>query len=503
MPVPRPTPSELERVAAAHGLSLSEAELAAYLPALDTLLSCYDSFESLPEPLPAPRYARGQGYRPPPEENRLNAWYWRCEITGAAEGLLRGKRVAIKDNLCVAGVPLMNGSRLLEGYVPEHDASVVTRILDAGGSILGKAACEDLCFSGGSHTTTYGPIHNPLDPSRSAGGSSGGSAALVAAGEVDMAIGGDQGGSIRIPSSWCGVVGLKPTFGLVPYTGAFPIELTLDHLGPIARSAADCALLLEAIAGADKLDPRQPELVPAQPYSQLLAGGLAGLRVGLLSEGFDWPGRSEAGVDEAVRAAAGRFGAAGARVESVSIPLHRLGIQLWTLIAAEGSYHTMFVGNGLGTNYRGGYFGDMGAAYVRGRAQHLGSLSHPGKLFLLLGAYMHQTSAGRHYGRGQNFSRALRAAYDAALQQVDLLLMPTTPQTATPLPSIEGGIAEDLLRAGDMDANVAQFNLTGHPAISLPCGFVEGRPVGMMLVGRHWDDAVVLRAAHIFEQLGV
>ena len=196
------------------------------------------------------------GYRPGPEENPLNAWYWRCDIEGAADGVLQGKPVAIKDNICVAGVPMANGSRVLEGYVPDVDATVVTRILDAGGRIAGKAACEDLCFSAGSHTCVTGPIRNPWNPEYSAGGSSGGSAALVAAGAVELAMGGDQGGSIRTPSCWCGVYGLKPTWGLVPCTGAMPIAYAIDHLGPICSSPENVARLLTAIAGPDPLDPR-------------------------------------------------------------------------------------------------------------------------------------------------------------------------------------------------------------------------------------------------------
>src|SRR5947199_9378368 len=181
---------------------------------------------------------------------------------------------------------MMNGTSVLEGYVPEVDATIVTRILNAGGTILGKAVCESLCFSGGSHTSDTGPVRNPYDVSRTTGGSSSGSAALVAAGEVDLAIGGDQGGSIRIPSCWCGVYGLKPTYGLVPYTGVFPIELTLDHVGPIARSASDAALLLEAIAGPDGLDPRQPANLRPTAYTQALTGETPGLRLGLVPEGF-------------------------------------------------------------------------------------------------------------------------------------------------------------------------------------------------------------------------
>src|SRR2546428_13836623 len=183
---------------------------------------------------------------------------------------------------------MMNGSSALEGYVPEFDATIVTRILDAGAEILGKAVCEHLCFSGSSFTSDPGPVLNPHNPEHSAGGSSSGSAALVAAGEVDMAIGGDQGGSIRIPSSWCGTYGLKPTYGLVPYTGVFPIELTPDHTGPIAATTADVALLLEVIAGEDGLDPRQYGAKP-EAYTSVLRNDTEGIRVGIVSEGFGWP----------------------------------------------------------------------------------------------------------------------------------------------------------------------------------------------------------------------
>src|SRR5213078_1563176 len=176
-------------------------------------------------------------------------------------------------------------------------------------------------------TSDTGPVRNPHNPTRTTGGSSSGSAALVAAGEVDMAIGGDQGGSIRIPSSWCGIYGLKPTYGLVPYTGIFPIELTLDHTGPMAMTVADCALMLEVIAGPDGLDPRQID-VATQPYTQVLEGGADGLRVGLLSEGFGIPDVSEPDVDAAVRAAADALAGAGGELEEVSVTMHRDGLAI-------------------------------------------------------------------------------------------------------------------------------------------------------------------------------
>nr|NIS36465.1 amidase [Actinomycetota bacterium]NIU22351.1 amidase [Actinomycetota bacterium]NIV58916.1 amidase [Actinomycetota bacterium]NIW32916.1 amidase [Actinomycetota bacterium] len=313
MTVERPKTEQVLELAADFGLEASEADARSYAGLMAGIAASYDRLDELPEPTLPVKYPRTSGYRPGPEENPYNAWYWKAEIAGASDGPLAGKRVAIKDNVCVAGVPMMNGSPVLEGYVPEVDATVVTRILDAGGLITGKAACEDLCFSGGSHTNKIGPIRNPHKPTHSAGGSSSGSAALVAAGEVDMAIGGDQGGSIRMPAAWCGVYGLKPTHGLVPYTGVFPIELTLDHCGPMANSVGDVARLLAAIAGPDGLDPRQIG-TRTQDYLAELEAGAGGMRVALLTEGFERP-ESEPVVDKKVRAAAKALEKAGATVE--------------------------------------------------------------------------------------------------------------------------------------------------------------------------------------------
>jgi amidase len=191
---------------------------------------------------------------PAPQDNRLHAWAWKSSIRKIDASPLDDKRIAIKDNVAVTGLPLRNGSKLLEGLISSEDATVVSRILAAGGEIADKATCEDLCFSGGSHTSQPSFVLNPHNPGYMSDGSSSGCAALVAAGECDAAIGGDQGGSIRIPSSWCGIYGLKPTWSLVPYTGAFPIEPSLDHLGPMARTVDDLAALFDVIAGRDGLD---------------------------------------------------------------------------------------------------------------------------------------------------------------------------------------------------------------------------------------------------------
>src|SRR6266566_2017397 len=282
MPVQQPSLEALAQIAADYGFDITSDRLETFRALIVHTLGSYARLDELVEPSLPVKYPRQPGYRPSVEDNPLGAWYWKSQISGAESGPLAGKTVAIKDNVCVAGVPMMNGTAVLEGYVPDVDATIVTRILDAGGTILGKAVCESLCFSGGSHTSDSGPVRNPYDPRRTTGGSSSGSAALVAAGEVHMATGGDQGGSIRIPSCWCGVYGLKPTYGLVPYTGIFPIELTLDHTGPIARTVADVALLLEAIAGPDGLDPRQANAPSPEAYTQALTGDVAGLRIGIV-----------------------------------------------------------------------------------------------------------------------------------------------------------------------------------------------------------------------------
>src|SRR3954470_21370193 len=285
MAVPRPDRDDVAALARSYGLQHTDAELDTYALLVAGSFDAYEAVEQLyaaikPEP-PADRPVTW----PDEADNPLGAWYVQTEIHGAEDGPLAGRTVAIKDNTAVAGVPMMNGSHTLEGFVPSRDATVVSRLLAAGATITGKAVCEDLCFSGGSHTSRTGPVRNPWNTGRSAGGSSSGSAALVAAGDVDLATGGDQGGSGRIPSAYSGTVGHKPTHGLVPYTGAFPIEQTIDHIGPITRTVADAALMLTVLAGVDGLDPRQPTAVEAVDYAAALAEQATGLRIGVVTEG--------------------------------------------------------------------------------------------------------------------------------------------------------------------------------------------------------------------------
>ena len=503
MPIEPPAIGQLREIADSFGLILSDDDLASYRELIVPLLGTIDAVEQFAEPAPlAPKYPRPAGQRPDPSDNPFNAWYWRCEIPGAADGPLVGKRVVVKDNVCVAGVPMMNGSAALEGFVPDIDATVVTRTLDAGATIVGKAVCEDLCFSGGSHTAATGPVLNPRAPGRSAGGSSSGSAVLVATGEADLAIGGDQGGSIRMPSCWTGVVGHKPTYGLVPYTGIFPLEMTLDHTGPIGPTVADVALFLEVLAGADGLDPRQPSVVPAEAYSAGLDGDLRGVRIGVLAEGFGWQGRSEEAVDEAVREAARRLEKAGAVVSEVSVPMHRMAMPVWMAIGMEGGTNLLVHGNGLGTGWKGHYATGLAEAFSRGRRARVNELADTVKLAMLLGEHVRRTSGGQYYGRGQNVGRGLRAAYDGGLEQADVLVLPTLPMLPTPLPAPGAPRAEYIGRAFEMVLNTAPFDVTGHPAVTVPCQPAGSLPIGMMIVGRHFADATVLRVAAAAEELG-
>ncbi len=497
MPVTRPTAEQLRDIARGFGMNLSTAEVDDYLRVMQATVDAYDLVDAMPDYLPEVAYPRTPGYRPEGEENRYNAWYYKTEIKGAAEGKLAGKTVAIKDNVCVAGVPMMNGASTLEGYVPEIDATVVRRILDAGGTIKGKAVCEYFCLSGGSHTSSPGPVHNPLRRGYSAGGSSSGSGALVAAGEVDMALGGDQGGSIRMPAAYCGIVGMKPTHGLVPYTGIMPIEVTIDHTGPMTRTVADNALLLEVIAGADGLDPRQYAPVTAT-YTEALGQDVEGLKIGVVREGFGHA-NSMAGVDDKVRAGVEVLRELGCTVEEVSVPLHAAGLAIWTPIALEGLTAQMMEGDGYGTAWKGLYLTSLMKAHSGWRARP-DELSPSLKVSMFVGKHFLQRHGGRFYGKSQNLARKLKAAYDAELATYDLLLMPTLPITASKLPEKEAPLDEVILRAFEMLANTAPFDATGHPAISLPCGLIDGLPAGLMLIGKACDEATLYKAAHAFER---
>ena len=499
MSVQRPTLEQMMDIVDSFGMNMSPERVGEFLAQMEGNFAAYDIVDQMPDEIPVVKYPRTPGYRPGPEENPLNAWYVKTDIQGASSGKLKGKTVAVKDNVCVAGVPMMNGSSTLEGYIPNIDATIVTRLLDAGAVIKGKSHCECFCLSGGSHTGGLGAVHNPHKHGYSAGGSSSGSGALVAKGEVDLAIGGDQGGSIRIPASFCGVYGMKPTHGLVPYTGVMPIESTIDHTGPITANVADNALMLEVLAGPDGLDPRQYSLRVGE-YTAALKRGVKGLKIGVVKEGFGHA-NSEEDVDAKVREAADRFKALGASVETVSIPEHTLAPAIWTPIALEGLQAQMMLGNGMGYNWKGLYTVSLLDAHAQWR-EKADDLSDSLKISMMVGQYFITHYRGRFYAKAQNLARKIRAAYDRALGDYDLLLMPTLPVKATPLPPADAPLGLYLQRAFEMIGNTAPFDVTGHPAMTLPCGFSDGLPIGVMLIGKHFGEETIYAAAAAFEGEG-
>ena len=494
-----PTIAQLRESADELGMSLTDDYLEATRRIVAPLVEAYRALDGVTDELPEVRYPRTPGYRPVPEENPHGAWHVKTAITGAKRGKLAGRRIAIKDNICVAGVPMMNGASVLEGYVPQFDATVVSRILDAGGEIAGTAVCEYYCVSGTSSTSAAGPVHNPLKRGYSAGGSSSGSAALVAAGDVDMALGGDQAGSIRIPSSYCGTYGMKGTFGLVPYTGACSLETTIDHCGPITSTVTDNALLLEVLAGPDGLDSRQNG-VKTSRYTKALENDVRGLTIGVVKEGFGHH-NSEPDVDAKVRAGADRLARLGAEVVEISVPMHEMTSAIWIPIGHDGGFMTMMAMNGAGVNHEGFYNTALldAAAGWRARADEFADTL---KIIALFGRYSLRNYHGHYYAKAMNLRRRLRAAYDAALEECDLLLMPTLPMKASKLPAPDAGPEEITAVAWEMLANTCGFNVTGHPAMSLPCGLEDDRPIGLMLAARHWQESTIYRAAHAFEQSG-
>jgi amidase len=302
-------------------------------------VSSPDSSASLDKKLKVNRYF------PEKADNPDNAWAYRFHLAhkSPTSDLLKGKTLCIKDNICVAGVPCLVGTETFINWTPKIDATIVTRILSAGGTITGKAVCENLSTSAASFTAATGPVSNPYAKGYSAGGSSSGTANLVAKGEVDLGIGADQGGSIRIPASLCGLVGFKATSGLVPYTGCVSNEATIDFVGPITRTVMDNAVLLEVIAGVDGLDDRQragtpfPDQVPK--YSQLLLetkeAGVKGMRIGILKEGLSSK-ILDKGVEAKFRAAAAVFKELGAVVEEVSVPMHEIAPAIFGAMSRQG-----------------------------------------------------------------------------------------------------------------------------------------------------------------------
>jgi len=309
-------------------------------------------------------------------------------------------------------------------------------------------------------------------------------------------MGGDQGGSIRIPAAACGIVGLKPTYGLVPYTGIIPVDLLLDHTGPMARTVTDVALLLEVVAGQDgELDPRQPRDLPAPAaYTSHLTGDISGLRIGLLKEGFHML-KADMDIMMFVKEAANRLSTLGANVEEVSVPMHIDGIRICDVICTEGGYRLL---HGFHSDATGFVDTRLQDAIGRGFKTHANDLGTAGKLTMMLGALVHEDYHGVFHGKAVNLARKLCGEYNKVLDSYDVLVMPTIIKKIPKVPDKE---ELNFGTAFDFCQNTGPFNVSGHPALSINAGFSEGLPVGMMIVGRKFDEVTVLNVAYAYEKI--
>ncbi|MFC6987950.1 amidase [Haloplanus sp. GCM10025708] len=503
----RPPPERVAAIAEQLGLELTDEELADYAELLDGALADVERIVELPSPefeLHRRTYTdRPAGHRPTDDDNPCNVWITKCTVEGDERGPLAGRTVGLKDNIALAGYEMTCGSRLLRGYAPQIDATVVTRLLDAGATISGKLNMEAFAWSGSSDISDYGTVPNPHDPSRLAGGSSSGSGAAVALGECDIALGGDQGGSIRIPASWCGIVGLKPTTGLVPYTGIFPLDPTIDHVGPMTQSVEDAAVATEVLAGEDrqngvKMDARQPRGVSADDYTAALDEAVDGMTLGVLEEGFDWD-ESNPAVDRTVRGVVDELESRGANVESVSVDYHRDILSLITPMEIQGGTRLVEEA-GVGTHHTGWYWSDLIDAFEPRKESRADELPPTAKNSLIVGTYLADEFGIEFYAKAKNVILELERQLNEHLDRCDALVMPTIPM----LPYERDESLSRVERVGrivENHRNTATFDHTHHPALTLPCGSVDGFPVGMQLVGSHFDERTLFTVAQTVEEI--
>lgn len=486
-------------------VSIGEQEIDQYLELTDRMSSLMDAFAAEPLPPAANIEARrdAEENRPPVFEDPLNAVVRWCSVKADVEGPLSGKRIGLKDNMAIAGVPMTYGSTVMSDYVPVRDSVVADRILRAGGEIVAVLNMDSFAWSGGGETSDYGPILNPFDLTRTASGSSGGSAAALFYDNVDITFGTDQAGSIRLPASWCGTLGLKATHGLVPYTGIAAIDHTYDHVGPLARTVEELAIGLAAVAGRDDSDPRQcgVETLDYIDAVHTAPDSLKGRTIGVLSEGFgaddpDAPlGTRESA--EATRAVIENFAALGASVREVSVPEHLYGAGLMFTAIAEGQA-AMMTGGGNGYHWRGRYDPDLALELGRRLAGRGHNLPPTLKMVLLLGTHFRRHYYGSLYAKAQNLTPALRAAYDRALTEVDVLALPTATHYAH-IHKPDATLTERVLRGDSMIGNTGPFDATGHPALSIPAAEADGLPVGVMLVARHFGERTLIALARTYE----
>ena len=404
---------------------------------------------------------------------------------------LAGVPIAVKDNICTRGLRTTASSRMLEAFVPPFDATVVSRLDAAGAVVVGKTNCDEFAMGSSNETSAFGPVRNPWALDRSPGGTSGGSAAAVAAGLAPVALGSDTGGSVRQPSSLCGVVGLKPTYGRVSRYGLIAHGSSLDQIGPIARGAHDAAIVLGVIAGIDAADSTSaPEPIP--DYAAALTGDVRGTRIGvpraLLEHGVDPE------VAQASAAALDVLQARGATLVDVDLPHARYATPVYYLVSTAEASSNLARYDGVRYGFRAGG-PDLRAMYGQTRGRGFGAEV---KRRIMLGTYV--LSAGyydAYYLKAQQVRTLILRDYDRAFERVDVVAMPTSPVPAFKL----GERIADPLQMYLVDVFTVSANLSGLPAINVPCGFTVGRlPIGLQLTGRRFDEATLLRMADAYER---
>ncbi len=420
----------------------------------------------------------------------------RRRAAGEELPLLAGVPVAIKDNLSTRGVRTTCASRMLENYVPPYDATVVEKLRDAGALQLGKTNLDEFAMGSSSENSYFGPTRNPWDLRRVPGGSSSGSAAAVAAGLAPWALGSDTGGSIRQPASFCGIVGLKPTYGRVSRWGLVAFASSLDQVGPLTRDVRDCALLLEVISGQDDRDATSAA-VAVPRYQDYLGKGVRGLVAGVPKEYFG-PG-VDPGVRWVVEAAIAALGREGVRVEEVSLPHSEYALSTYYIVApAEASANlARYDGVRYGFRAAGAENEDLVTFYSRNRSQGFGAEV---KRRIMLGTYV--LSAGyydAYYLKAQKVRSLLRRDFEEAFQTCDFLVGPTSPTVAFPL----GERSDDPWSMYLADVLTVPVNLVGVPALSLPVGLSAGLPVGLQIIGKPFDEGTLLRVGRAVEELGL
>ena len=405
-------------------------------------------------------------------------------------GPLAGVPIAIKDNISTKGIQTTCASRILGGYVPPYDAHVIERLKEAGAVIVGKVNMDEFAMGTSTETSHYGPTHNPWDMERVPGGSSGGSAATVAAGEVPLALGSDTGGSVRCPASFCGVVGLKPTYGVISRYGLISYANSLEQIGPIASNVADMTLLFNVIAGHD---PRDSTSVPGEKdYTKALVDDVKGLTIGVPKEYFG------EGIDQTVEKSVWdgvhRLEDLGASWQEVEMPHTKYALAAYYVIAMSEASSNLARFDGMRYGLRLEKDHDWHTTYSEIRAQGFGEEV---KRRILLGTYA--LSAGymdKYFLKAQKVRTLIKQDFERALEGADVLIAPTMPTPAFKL----GEKISDPLTLYMADVNTVPVNLSGVPSVSLPCGFSNGLPIGLQIMGKHFDEETIIRTAYSFEQ---